>query len=64
MCDLMLFICIARTEENGVEPAPVERGADRGRRGRGRGEPTHGINISFTSIVLTRDVQIYVYKFN
>ncbi|XP_039544078.1 ubiquitin-associated protein 2a isoform X4 [Pimephales promelas] len=26
----------ARTEENGVEPAPVERGADRGRRGRGR----------------------------
>ncbi|XP_051533054.1 ubiquitin-associated protein 2-like isoform X1 [Myxocyprinus asiaticus] len=26
-----------RTEENGVEPAPVERGADRGRRGRGRG---------------------------
>ncbi|KAA0719856.1 Ubiquitin-associated protein 2 [Triplophysa tibetana] len=26
----------ARTEENGVEPAPVERGSDRGRRGRGR----------------------------
>ncbi|XP_043087739.1 ubiquitin-associated protein 2-like [Puntigrus tetrazona] len=26
----------ARTEENGVDPAPVERGADRGRRGRGR----------------------------
>ncbi|XP_042603471.1 ubiquitin-associated protein 2a isoform X2 [Cyprinus carpio] len=25
-----------RTEENGVDPAPVERGADRGRRGRGR----------------------------
>uniref|UniRef100_A0A9J7Y179 Ubiquitin associated protein 2a n=2 Tax=Cyprinus carpio TaxID=7962 RepID=A0A9J7Y179_CYPCA len=27
-----------RTEENGVDPAPVERGADRGRRGRGRGD--------------------------
>ncbi|XP_016126818.1 ubiquitin-associated protein 2a [Sinocyclocheilus grahami] len=26
----------ARTEENGVDPAAVERGADRGRRGRGR----------------------------
>uniref|UniRef100_A0A671QQ71 Ubiquitin-associated protein 2-like n=1 Tax=Sinocyclocheilus anshuiensis TaxID=1608454 RepID=A0A671QQ71_9TELE len=26
----------SRTEENGVDPAPVERGADRGRRGRGR----------------------------
>ncbi|XP_051536256.1 ubiquitin-associated protein 2a isoform X2 [Myxocyprinus asiaticus] len=26
----------ARTEENGMEPAPVERGADRSRRGRGR----------------------------
>jgi len=64
MIDLMMFICIARTEENGVEPAPVERGADRGRRGRGRGELTHSKNISFTSIVLIWDVQIYVYKFN
>ncbi|XP_042560222.1 ubiquitin-associated protein 2-like isoform X4 [Clupea harengus] len=31
-----------RAEENGVEPAPVERGADHGRRGRGRVAGTRG----------------------
>ncbi|XP_051533058.1 ubiquitin-associated protein 2-like isoform X5 [Myxocyprinus asiaticus] len=43
-----------RTEENGVEPAPVERGADRGRRGRGRVSGGRGrgrapVNSRFTA---------------
>lgn len=41
MCDFIIYI--VRTEENGVDPGPVERGADRGRRGRGRGEPVHTV---------------------
>ncbi|XP_060746405.1 ubiquitin-associated protein 2a isoform X3 [Tachysurus vachellii] len=32
----------ARVEENGVDPAPVEKGSDRGRRGKGRGSGGRG----------------------
>lgn len=49
-----------------MDPAPVERGADHGRRGRGRGEPAHTVltfpTRPFASVMLTRDVQNYIYK--
>ncbi len=49
-----------------MDPAPVERGADHGRRGRGRGEPAHTVltfpTRSFVSVMLIRDMQNYIYK--